>query len=447
MHFVIGIWNAQECCLTMKDLVLPVLRALQGHPEAARLWEEHISAILEKVGFKNTAHEKNICTGNFCGEKVLLVHQVDNFALGCCQESTAKSVHAKIGTKLALHNEAEAPFECLGLVDSFDGYDVLQTRDHIKFSAESYIRRLLKVHGWDNPSLRESSNKPKPPLHESDVANLFNLAAGPVKNTPEHKAVEAEQGFGCRSVLGKILFAYVLCRSDIGHAVTALVKFSTAPNTLHYKSLKHLAIHLCQTQDWGIMHWRAEPVASLPEVSYVPMTFDDSLPISPPPAHLRQLIAHVDAAHANKLRHRRSTTGCGCCLAGGVVAHRSRTQSICAQSSTEAELIAANAAAKVTKCLRFILHELGYTQTEPTPICEDNDSAIKIVNHSRPTDRSCHVEIRYFALQHWRLMKDIILIHLPGVVNPADMLTKALGWVLHHRHAPYLMGHYDNPCR
>jgi len=147
------------------------------------------------------------------------------------------------------------------------------------------------------------------------------------------------------------------------------------------------------------------------------------------------------------MRQRCSTMGYGCCLAGGVVAYRSRTQSICAQSSTEAELIAANAAAKVTKCLHFILHKLGYTQTEPTPIYEDNDFAIKIINHSRPTDRSRHVEIRYFALQHWRLMKDIILIHLPGVVNPADMLTKALGWVLHHRHAPYLMGHYGNPCR
>ena len=62
-----------------------------------------------------------------------------------------------------------------------------------------------------------------------------------------------------------------------------------------------------------------------------------------------QLITHVDAAHANELRQRRSTTGYGCCLAGGVVAYRSRTQSICTQSSTEAELIAANAAAKVTK--------------------------------------------------------------------------------------------------
>jgi len=92
--------------------------------------------------------------------------------------------------------------------------------------------------------------------------------------------------------------------------------------------------------------------------------------------------------------------GYRCCLADGVVTYRSRTQSISVQSSTEAELIAANAAAKVTK-----------------------------------------------YLQHWRLMKDIILIHLPGVVNPVDMLRNALSWVLHHHHAPYLMGHYGNPCR
>jgi len=93
----------------------------------------------------------------------------------------------------------------------------------------------LKAHGWDNPSPRESSNKSKPPLHKSDVANLFNLAAGPVENTPEHKALEAEQGFGYRSVLGEILFAYVLCRPDVGYAVTTLAKFSTAPNALHYE--------------------------------------------------------------------------------------------------------------------------------------------------------------------------------------------------------------------
>ena len=430
-----------------KDLVLPVLRALQGHPEAARLWEQHISSILKDLGFTNTTHEKNIYVGTFCGEKVLLVRQVDDFALGCKAEATARHVFKTIGDKLTLHNESDAPFEFLGLVDSFDGYDVLQTRDYIKLSAESYIRRLLKAHGWENPSPREDTRKPKPPLHESDLAGLFNLPAGPKENTPEHADLAQRMGFGYRSVLGEILFAYVLCRPDIGYAVTTLAKFSTAPNEHHYKALKHLAIYLRQTQSWGIHFWRSNPVEGLPEVPFTPMTYDDALPTIPPPTSLHQLVTHVDAAHANELRQRRSTTGYGCCLAGGVVAYRSRTQSICAQSSTEAELIAANAAAKVTKYLRFVLHELGYTQQEPTPIYEDNDSAIKIVNHNRPTDRSRHIEIRFFALQHWRLMGDIVLVHLPGVVNPADMLTKALGWVLHHRHAPYLMGHYGNPCR
>jgi len=108
--------------------------------------------------------------------------------------------------------------------------------------------------GQSFSTARESSNKAKPPSHESDIANFFNLAAGPVENAPKHKALEAEQGFGYRSVLGEILFAYALCCPDIGYAVTTLVKFSTAPNALHYKSLKHLAIYLRKTQDWGIMY-------------------------------------------------------------------------------------------------------------------------------------------------------------------------------------------------
>ena len=73
---------------------------------------------------------------------------------------------------------------------------------------------------------------------------------------------------------------------------------------------------------------------------------------------------------------------------------------------------------------------------------EDNDSTIKIVNHDRPTDRARHIEIRYFGLQQWRALGDIIMRHIPGIINPADDLTKALGWVLHARHARFIMGHF-----
>jgi len=151
----------------------------------------------------------------------------------------------------------EPRLKCLGLMDSFDGHHALQTWDCIKLSAESCIWRLLWAHGWDDPSPCETSNKPELPVRESDVADLFNLAEGPVENAPKHQAPEAEQGFKHRCILGEVLLACILCCPGIGHAVTTLAKFSTAPNALKHTSLKHLAICLRQTQDWGIVDWRS----------------------------------------------------------------------------------------------------------------------------------------------------------------------------------------------
>jgi hypothetical protein len=31
---------------------------------------------------------------------------------------------------------------------------------------------------------------------------------------------------------------------------------------------------------------------------------------------------------------------------------------------------------------------------------------------------------------------------VPGIVNPVDGMTKALGWLLHNRHNRQLMGHF-----
>ena len=64
-----------------------------------------------------------------------------------------------------------------------------------------------------------------------------------------------------------------------------------------------------------------------------------------------------------------------------------------------------------------------------------------MINAGKPTERSRHIDIQYFAIQDWRQAGDIILKSIPGIINPADDFTKALGWVLHSRHARRLMGH------
>ena len=141
----------------------------------------------------------------------------------------------------------------------------------------------------------------------------------------------------------------------------------------------------------------------------------------------------------------RSITGLVFMFCGGPLAYKSKIQSTVSTSSTEAEFLAAVHAAKIAKYLRSILSELGYPQIGPTTLFEDNAAAILMVNASRPTPRARHIDIQHFALQEWKAANEIVLSHIPGVVNSADSLTKSLGSTLHHRHVRRLMGHYGAP--
>ena len=156
------------------------------------------------------------------------------------------------------------------------------------------------------------------------------------------------------------------------------------------------------------------------------------------------LIGFVDAAHANDLRRRCSTTGLVFTFCGGAVFWRLKTQSLTACSSTESEFFAAYKAGKVYRFLRMVIKQLGYKQSCPTSIYIDNLPALQMINeNTAPTENCRHVDIRYWALQDWvREDKILIMRHCAGIRNIADDLTKLLGYVLHSRHCHRLMGHY-----
>ena len=78
------------------------------------------------------------------------------------------------------------------------------------------------------------------------------------------------------------------------------------------------------------------------------------------PGSRPKLIAYVDASYANNPRKRRSTTGFVFTYCGGAIVYRSKTQSITALSSTEAEFLVAVSCAKIAPYLQSILEELGH---------------------------------------------------------------------------------------
>jgi hypothetical protein len=315
-----------------------------------------------------------------------------------------------------------------GIIDSLNGVDIFQTRRYIKLWCPTYIRCLLASHNWETPALTgpKPGSRPSEPLSPSIIHALYHSIC-PAKGTPEHAALATDMGFAYRTLLGELLHVYVTARPDVTYAITTLAKFASSPAKLHYQRLKGGTLYLRQTIDWGILFWHSKPQLALPDIPLDLAHPDPQLPLVPEALDHFQLFGYVDASHANDLHQHRSTTGYTFLLSGGVVTYRSKTQSSTATSSTEAEFIAAVSSGKVAKYLWSILLQLGFQQHSPTPICEDNELAINMTNTDRPTERSHHIDIQYFALQDWKKAGHLVLHKIPGIGNPSDALTKAVG--------------------
>ena len=60
---------------------------------------------------------------------------------------------------------------------------------------------------------------------------------------------------------------------------------------------------------------------------------------------------------------------------------------------------------------------------------EDNESAIEMMNASKPTGQSQHADIQFFAMRDWKDEGDVTVQCIPGVIKPANN-PKPLGWPL-----------------
>jgi hypothetical protein len=90
IHPDIKDWWVQhkKCTPIPTGQVIPVLSAMQGHPESLRLWEKHANAILRELGLTPTVHEPFLYSGNVASKQVIFKRQVDDFAIAAPDEKT-----------------------------------------------------------------------------------------------------------------------------------------------------------------------------------------------------------------------------------------------------------------------------------------------------------------------------------------------------------------------
>ena len=153
-----------------------------------------------------------------------------------------------------------------------------------------------------------------------------------VQEGDDEEKLSPEQASAFPTTTGQLLWLS-FCRSDLQYAVKEIARHASCPSTRAQSRLKRLLRYLRRTAGLA-QHFQHD--AGAPHDSVV--VFSDS-----------------DWATGTT---RRSRSGAVVLYRGIVMGTRSRTQSTIAQSSAEAELLAASAAAAEGLCLQVVLQEL-----------------------------------------------------------------------------------------
>jgi hypothetical protein len=237
-----------------------------------------------------------------------------------------------------------------------------------------------------------------------------------------------------RAGVGELIWTMTTCRPDIAYTSVKLSQSNSTPAEIHYHGLKHAIRYLYITHNDGIYYWRTQPQLAIPG-AYLPTINSNAqdLLLDGRPDHQASIaVAYGDSDWATCVKTRRSFSGICIQLAGGTIAYKTRYQPTVALLSTEAEFMAACDVGRMALFVRSILWDLDIPQEAATIAYEDNDGCTAMGNAQKPTTRTHHIDIKYFALCDWI---ECDLIHLERIntsINIADHLTKSLSRTLFH---------------
>ncbi|KAK5839324.1 hypothetical protein PVK06_008101 [Gossypium arboreum] len=183
------------------------------------------------------------------------------------------------------------------------------------------------------------------------------------------------------------------------YAVGLLSRFMHCCNVSHFKAVKRVLRYVKGTLGYGVKFERAEEL---------------------------KLVGYLDSDWAGSVDDMKSTLGYFFTLGSGVFSWSSKKQQTVAQSTAEAEYIAAASAVNQAIWLRKLLDDLNAGQAEAIEIKVNNQSAIAIAKNPGFHRKTKHFKIKYHFVREVELSKEINLVHCCSEVQLADILTKSL---------------------
>jgi hypothetical protein len=274
--------------------------------------------------------------------------------------------------------ESEFQMSMMGELTFFLGIQVKQTKQGTFVHQAKYTMDLIKK--FNMAELKPVST----PM--SSMASLGPDEDGDAVDQREY-----------RSMIGSLLYL-IATRSDIQFTVGLCACFQSSPRSSHRTAVQCIFRYLKDTLEFGIWYSASSSL---------------------------DLVGFSDADFAGCGIDRKST--CGTChfLRSSLVCWSSRKQSSVAQSTTEAEYVAA---ASYCSQILWIVHTMRYFEVrfERVPLMCDNTSAISVAKNPIFHKNMKHVERRHHFLRDHLEKGDIEMRYIDTERQLADIFTKPL---------------------
>ena len=364
-------------------------KCLYGLKQSPLRWSEELGAELRSLGMTKSIWDQSLYTRRTKEGWMLLATHVD---------------------------------DCVGACTTTNQRDELLEYFRFPFSATENLNWCLKIQvdrTFSNGQLLLGLSQPQA---IEDLARTYSvvdsnkktvpMASGlqlskkqcPIPGSDEHKIMS---NVPFASLLGSLLYIGNTTRGDILQAVNRLGRFTANPGKVHWQALKRVLVYLYHT-----CHRRLVFGANS-------KSYDLKKQCSP-------ISIYCDADHGGDPDTAKSTSGLVVLVFGDAIHVRSKKQGKVSSSTGQAELYALDTDTRQHDVYRQLFFEMTNFLQKRILAFTDSQVIIAQVDKGDLSTKTKHLRLAFQAVLERVTDNDILLQHVSGVDNPADLFTKPL---------------------
>jgi hypothetical protein len=395
--------------------VMIIRKALYGLKSSGKCWHDRLYDVLQSMGFHPSKAEADIWMRDVDDHYEYIAVYVDDLMIA------SKDPQAIIdGLQAKPHS---FKLKGTGPVEFHLGCDYWRDEDGtLCVGPRKYIDRMeaaYRTHFGSAPSQKVQS-----PLEKGDHPEL-----------DDSPLLDGDGMAKYQSLIGTLQWTITLGRFDIATAVMTMSGFRAAPREGHLDRVKRICGYLAKFRNACIrIRTEIPDYSDLPKKDYdwartIYGEVRERRPHDAPPPKGKKVVTttYKDANLYHDLATGRAVTGVLHFLNQTPIDWFTKKQETVETATYGSEFAAARTAIQQIAAMRVMLQYLGVPISESSYLFGDNESVVKSGSIPHSTLSKRHHALAYHYTREAVASKMVDFHHIPGDINPSDILSKHWG--------------------